>query len=123
MVTLTRLRDRGFQIPAIAILSFAGFAAVLALVILLLWSRDVHRDRLHTLTAQTMTPVFAGNGDDDCDTQHPIGFLKPGDRRKVLRIRYLKDCAMVDFDDPYGKRMHIVLGVGKVSLSPQLSGQ
>lgn len=32
--------------------------------LLLLWLRDVQKDRKHTVNVNTATPVFAGNGDE-----------------------------------------------------------
>jgi hypothetical protein len=105
-------------------LKIAGKAIVVAIVGLSamvgsLWLVDVHQDRKHTVTENSLTPVFAGSG-QDCDKRPQLALGQPGATLRVRRIRYWKDCATLDVTLPDGQSGHIILGVGDVSIHPSL---
>ena len=58
---------------------FCGIAAVLILPVLigLLWVRDVWQDRQHTVLVKSGTPLYAGNGDEDCESTQ-VASIPPG---------------------------------------------
>jgi len=85
----------------------------------LLWLRDVRNDRKHTVNVNTATPVFAGNGDEGgCFHGTPLTTVERGVRLPVRRIRYLKNCAVVDVVLPDGRKGYVVLGIGDISVNP-----
>jgi hypothetical protein len=100
---------------------FAGFAtavAIIGVLLLALWANDVRKDRKHTVTVNSPTPIFAGSGDEDCDRRQQLTAVQPGVALRVQRIRYWKDCATLNVALPDGRKGHIVLGVGDVSVYP-----
>jgi hypothetical protein len=102
---------------------FAGFAipfAIIGVIFLVSWANDVHEDRKHTLTVNSLTPIFAGSGDEDCDRRQQLTAVQPGATLRVQRIRYWKNCATVDVVFSDGRRGYVVCGVGDVSVYPPL---
>jgi hypothetical protein len=95
---------------------------VVALVIAVLWVRDVWDDRKHNVQVNSETPVFAGGGGGECDVKllTRLTVAQPGATLRVRRIRYWKNCATVDIALPDGQEGYIVLGQGEVSITPPL---
>ena len=100
-------------------LGVIGAALILMLLVALVWVRDIWSDRKHSVQVKSETPVFAGNGDEDCEGKR-LTSAPAGTTLQVRRIRYWKNCATVDVALPDGQSGHIVLGVGDVSLNPRL---
>lgn len=103
---------------------FAGFAigvAIIGALLLALWANDVRKDREHTVRVNSPTPIFVGSGGEDCNPGQELTAVQPGVDLRVLRIRYWKDCATLDVALPDGRKGHVVLGVGDVSVYPPLS--
>jgi hypothetical protein len=97
-------------------------ALILGIPIAVWWAWDVHNDRRHTLSVNSSTPVFVGNGNGDCGGDSPrLSTVPDGTHLKVRRIIVWKDCATIDVTLPDGQQGHIVYGVGDVSLYPPLS--
>ena len=101
---------------------FVVVIAGLLTLLLALWTNDVRRDRSHSVTVRSATPIFAGSGNDGCDKQPQIATIQPGAVAHVRRIRYWKNCATVDISLPDGRRGYVVPGVGNFSMSPPLGG-
>jgi hypothetical protein len=100
---------------------FAGFAiasVIICAVLLGLWANDVHEDRKHTVTVNSATPIFVGSGDENCTRGQQLTAVQPGVALRVQRIRYWKECATVDIALPDGRKGHLLLGVGNVSIDP-----
>jgi hypothetical protein len=102
------------------ITAFAILIAIIGGLSIVLWASDVHRDRGHTITTNSPTPIFVGSGNDECDHKQQIATLQPGSSMRVRRIRYWKDCATADIVLPDGQSGYIVFGVGNVSVHPPL---
>jgi hypothetical protein len=103
---------------------FAGFAvgvAIIGALLLALWANDVRKDRKHTARVNSPTPIFVGSGDEDCERRQQLTAVQPGVVLRVQRIRYWKNCATIDVALSDGRKGHIVLGVGDVSMYPPLS--
>ncbi len=94
--------------------------SVIGVLLLALWANDVHKDRKHTLTVNSLTPIFAGQGDEDCDGRQQLTAVQPGAIVRVQRIRYWKNCATLDVALSDGRQGYVVLGVGDVSVHPPL---
>ena len=106
---------------------FRGFLAVLLLLFAIVgllsivaWANDVREDRRHTVTANSLSPVFTGPGGEDCESTHPLRTVQAGSTFPVQRIRFWKSCATIDMTLPGGRTGHIVLGVGDYSVHPPL---
>jgi|SRR5882672_7419403 len=100
-------------------LGVIGAALILMLLVAFVWVHDIWSDRKHSVQVKTETPVYAGNGDEDCEGKR-LTSARPGTSLQVRRIRYWKNCATVDVGLPDGQSGHIVLGEGDVSLAPPL---
>jgi tellurite resistance protein TehA-like permease len=107
---------------------FRGFLAVLlflfaivGLLSIVAWANDVHEDRRHTVTANSLSPVFTRPGGEDCESTHPLTTGRAGSTFPVQRIRFWKSCATIDMTLPGGRTGHIVLGVGDYSVHPPLA--
>ena len=96
-----------------------GLPAIIGTIAFLLWADDVRRDRQHTVTVRSATPLFAGSG-KNCEAQAQIGLAQQGATFAVQRIRYWKDCATADVTLSDGRLSHIILGVGNTSVHPFL---
>jgi hypothetical protein len=94
---------------------------IIGLLLFVAWAHDVREDRMHTVTANSLSPVFAGRGDDVCERKQQLTAVQPGSTFQVQRIRYWKDCAALDLTLPGGRKGHIVLGVGDYSVHPSLN--
>jgi hypothetical protein len=82
---------------------------------------DVWNDRKHTVSVNTSTPVFVGDGDmGGCFHGTHLTMIERGAILPVRRIRYLKDCAAIDVALPDGRKGYVVLGIGDVSVNPPL---
>lgn len=92
---------------------------IVAVLIGLLWVGDVRKDHEHRIAINSETALFAGNGDEGCGGKR-IGVIEPGAAVRIRRIRYWKNCATIDVALPDGRKGHIVLGNGDVSVSPPL---
>jgi hypothetical protein len=88
--------------------------------LLLLWLRDVQKDRKRTVNVNRATPVFAGNGDAGGCHGTQLTTVEGGTKLPVRRVRYLKDCAAIDVALPDGREGYVVLGIGDVSVNPLL---
>jgi hypothetical protein len=101
-----------------------GAAALVFIVntlLLLVWLRDVRSDRKHTVNVNAATPVFVGNGSDGgCHGTTQLTTVERGFKLPVRRIRYLKDCAVIDVVLTDGRKGYVVLGIGYVSVNPPL---
>jgi hypothetical protein len=77
----------------IAGLVLVGLLAAVPTAIIAL---DIRSDRRRTVTVNVRTPLYA-EPRLDCGRREPaaIAFVSPGDRVKVLRVRYGKDCQTV----------------------------
>lgn len=85
------------------------------------WAWDVHNDRRHTLSVNSSTPVFVGDGSGDCSGDSPrLGTVTAGTSLRVRRINYWKSCATIDVTLPDGQKGHIIYGEGDVSVYPHL---
>jgi hypothetical protein len=100
-------------------LGVIGAALVLMLLVAFVWLHDIWSDRKHSVQVKVETPVFAGNGNEDCEGKR-LTSAQPGTTLQFRRIRYWKNCATVDVALPNGLSGHIVLGEGGVSLTPPL---
>ena len=94
---------------------------IIGLFFIAAWANDVREDRMHTVTANSLSPVFAGRGDEVCDRKQQLTAVQPGSTFQVQRIRYWKDCATLDLALPGGRKAHIVLGVRDYSVHPSLN--
>jgi hypothetical protein len=101
------------------LIAFAAFLLVVSGVILAFWSYDVRDDRRHTLSVLAETPVFVGSGGEECEGLQ-FTVVQKGAKLGVKRIRYWKNCATVDVALADGRKGHIVLGKGNVSITPPL---
>jgi hypothetical protein len=101
------------------LIGLAAPLVALFVVVLAIWDYDVWSDRRHTVVARTETPIFAGSG-EGCDDGSRIATASPNTSFRVKRIRYWKACATIDVVLPDGRKGHIVLGEGDVSITPQL---
>ena len=102
-----------FLIGSAAALLIAPFV-----VVLVMWGKDVWSDRKHTVVVRTETPIFAGSG-EGCDGTR-MATASPNTTFRVKRIRYWKDCATIDVVLSDGRKGHILLGEGQVSITPPL---
>jgi hypothetical protein len=100
------------------LIALAAILLTFCVVILAVWGHDVWSDRRRTLVVLTDTPIFVGNGDGCAGTQ--MTTARPNTVFRVKRIRYWKDCATIDVESSGGRRGHIVLGDGDVSVTPPL---
>lgn len=80
---------------------------------LCVWSWDVYSDRRHTVEVVKPTPFFDPDPSDQCDGAISAGTLQPNPGLKVLRIRYRKECMVVEVRTASGKRVYLVSGVGQ----------
>ena len=103
----------------VVVLTIVILSVIVGAFTLVLWAKDVHDDRGHSVVVDSPTPIFAGNG-HGCDTHEPSNVERPGVTLRVRRIRYWQDCATVDVESPDGRSGHIVLGVGDISVHPPL---
>jgi hypothetical protein len=87
-------------------------------LLLISWGWDAHNDRAHTVTVNSKTPVFAGDG--QCFDGQQLLDLPSGTNLKVRRIRYLKDCATLKVALPDGRQGYIIFGDGGFSVNPPL---
>jgi hypothetical protein len=85
--------------------------AVVGLISLVAWANDVRDDRMHTVTSNSLSPVFAGRGSDDCNSTEQLMTVQPGATLPVQRIRFWKDCATLDLTLPGGRTGHIILAL------------
>ena len=99
-----------------------GTACLSALwvVLLLLWIRDVHEDRKHTIIVNAATPVYAGTANNGGCHGARLTNVSSGAKLKVRRVRFLKDCAVIDVVLPDRQQGYVVLGEGDFSVSPPL---
>jgi hypothetical protein len=104
------------RVAAVFSISFA----IIGLLFVIVWARDVYKDRTHTVTANSLSPVFPGYGDEDCDRKRQLTEVQPRSTFQVRRIRYWKNCATLDLTLPGGRKAYIVLGVGDYSVHPPL---
>lgn len=104
------------RVTAIAIL-LAGFG----LTPVVWWASDVLQDRRHTISANSLTPIFGGSGGEQCDDAQKLTTVQPGASVRVRRIRYWKNCATLDVTLQSGQKGYIVLGVGDVTVHPPLN--
>jgi hypothetical protein len=105
---------------AVFSISFGIIGGIIGLLFVVAWANDMREDRMHTVTANSLSPVFAGRGDEHCDHKPQLTAAQPGSTFQVQRIRYWKDCATLDLTLPGGRKGHIVLGVGDYSVHPPL---
>lgn len=103
----------------------AGFIGALFVIlgvpIMAYWAWDVHNDRKRVVTVNSSTPVFAGSGDGSCGRDTPPSTSLPrGERLKVQRIHFEKDCAEIDIALPDKRPGYVVLGDGDFDLEPAL---
>jgi hypothetical protein len=94
--------------------------AIFSILFLILWAFDVLQDRTHTITAKSLTPIFAGPGKESCGAEQQMTTVQAGATFRIHKIRYWKDCATVDVVLDDGRKAHFVLGVGDVSIHPAL---
>jgi hypothetical protein len=111
-ILVHKLRVYGAEI-ALAAFMVAPFVVVLAI-----WGYDVWGDRRHTVVVRTETPVFVGSG-EGCDGTR-MTTASPNTVFRVKRIRYWMDCATIDLVLSDGRKGHILLGEGEVSITPRL---
>jgi hypothetical protein len=78
--------------------------AIIGLLFVVVWARDRYEDRKHTVTANSVSPVFPGHGDEDCDLKQQLTEVQPGSTFQVRRIRYWKNCATLDLTLPGGRK-------------------
>ena len=104
-----------------SVVVFAILLAAIGVASIVFWAADVYQDRKHTITANSLTPIFAGSGDDSCGRGQriEIATAQPGSRLSVRRIRYWKDCATIDIALPNGQGGYIIPG-SDVSVWPPL---
>ena len=107
-------RSLAFIVGAVAALS------VVCTLLWLLWLRDVQNDRKDTVSVNAATPVFVGSGSDGGCYGAQLTTIQQGAKLPVRRIRYLKDCAVIDVALPNGQQGYVVLGIGDVSVNPAL---
>ncbi len=101
---------------------FAAFALLLLLLFvvgLVRWAADVHDDREHTVSINSLTPLFKGSGNDGCDRAQQLEIIQPESSVVVRRIRYWKDCATIDVVLSNGQHGYIVFG-NHISVTPTL---
>jgi hypothetical protein len=101
--------------PLIALAAFLIAPFVVGLGI---WGYDIWGDRKHTVVIRTETPIFIGSGQGCGGTR--MATASPNTVFRVKRIRYWKDCATIDVVLSDGRKFHILLGEGDVSISPRL---
>lgn len=93
---------------------------VLGLLTLGIWAYDIQSDRTHTVLVESQTPIFEGAGDSDCGGTQ-IAIVQPRTTFRAERIRYWKNCATINVKLWDGRKGHIVLGRGNVSIKPPLN--
>jgi hypothetical protein len=98
------------------LIAFTATLVALLMVVLAIWSHDVWSDRSRTVLVRTATPIFAGSG-EGCDGTR-IATASPNTAFQVKRIRYWKSCATIDVVLLDGRKGHILLGEGDVSITP-----
>jgi hypothetical protein len=96
-------------------IAFAVILGVLVVVVIAIWSHDVWSDRSRTVVVRTATPIFTGIGEGCAGTRMTIA--SPNATFQVKRIRYWKSCTTIDVVLLDGRKGHILLGEGDVSLS------
>jgi hypothetical protein len=101
-----------------------GFAIVICTLLVTLvsvswWFYDVQQDRKHIVTVESQTLVFVGSGNEACRGQR-LTDVQTGAVLPVRRIRYWKNCATLDVVLADSRPGHLVLGEGKVIVSPSL---
>ena len=101
--------------PEIALAAFLIAPFVVGLGI---WGYDIWGDRKHTVVIRTETPTFSGSG-QGCDGARKAT-ASPNTVFRVKKIRYFKDCATIDVVLSDGRKGHILLGKGDVSINPRL---
>lgn len=106
--------------PIAFVVGAAASLVIVCTLLLLLWLRDVRNDRKHTISMNTDTPVFVGNGGDGGCHGTQLTTVERGAKLPVRRIRFLKDCAVIDVALPDGRKGYVVLGIGDVSINPPL---
>jgi hypothetical protein len=102
------------------LMGFSILFAIVGLLSVIAWANDVREDRRHTVTANSLSPVFAGRGGEDCDHKQQLTAVQPASTFPVQRIRYFKNCATLDLVLPGAGKGYIVLGVGDYSVQPPL---
>jgi hypothetical protein len=110
----------GLKNPFAFVVGAAASLLAVCTLLWLLWLRDVRNDRKHTVSVNTSTPVFVGNGGDGGCHGTQLTMIERGAILPVRRIRYLKDCAAIDVALPDGRKGYVVLGIGDVSVNPPL---
>src|SRR6185437_2994811 len=100
------------------VMTVAAIALTLFAILLAMWVYDVWSDRRHSVIVLTATPIFLGSGEGCGGTR--MATASPNMKFRVKRIRYWKACATVDVALLDGRKGHIQLGDGKVSISPPL---
>jgi|GEM_PF-1162579 hypothetical protein len=110
-----------FNKPLAFALGAVGSLLVVSTFLWLLWLRDVRNDRKHTVSVNATTPVFVGSGSDGGCHGTQLTTIERGATVPVQRIRYLKDCAVIDIGLPSRQQGYVVLGIGDVSVNPPLA--
>lgn len=103
------------------LLVFAVVLAIFCTATLAVWGYDVWSDRKHMLSVAGETPIFIGKGNEDCDGASRLTTVQEGERLKVQRIRYWKNCATVEVKLNDGRQGYVVIGVGGFSIDPPLN--
>ena len=94
--------------------------ASVAVLVCLLWLKDVRADRKHIVTTKASTPLFVGTGNEGGCSGRILTVIQQGTSLPVRRIHYLKECAALDVALPNGDQGYFVVGVGEVSVEPPL---
>src|SRR5260370_35406147 len=97
------------------LIALAATLVALLIVVLAIWSHDVWSDRSHTVLVRAATPIFAGSGKGCNGTR--MATASPNTAFQVKRIRYWKSCATIDVVLFDGRKVHILLGEGDVSIT------
>lgn len=99
--------------PFIALFFVLG---VLVVALVAIWSHDVWSDRSRTVLVRTATPILAGSA-EGCEGTR-MTMATPNTTFQVKRIRYWKSCATIDVVLLDGRKGHILLGEGEISITP-----
>jgi hypothetical protein len=93
----------------------AGLAVVVlvSIMIVVMWAWDVYSDRQHTVEINGPTPFFEPDPGEACDRGSSAGTLQPGAEMKVLRIRYRKNCMVIEARASDNGIVYLVAGVGQ----------
>jgi hypothetical protein len=86
---------------------------VAGVITLCVWSWDVYSDRRHTVEVFEPTPFFDPDPRDQCDRAISAGTLQPNRGLKVMRIKYRKECMVVEVRTASGRAVYLVAGIGQ----------